>query len=41
MLSKEDYTISSFLESNADVASSNNKILGFLIIALAIATLYF
>lgn len=41
ILSKLSYTIASFLESKAEVASSNNNILGFLIIALAIAILYF
>lgn len=35
------YTSASFLLSKADVASSNINILGFLINALAIATLYF
>lgn len=34
-------TVSSLLESKADVASSNIKIFGFLTKARAIATLYF
>ena len=39
--SNESWTIFSFLESNAEVASSNNNFYGFLRIALAIATLCF